>query len=140
MAFSSSKGDPVSRLRIALALGTAAVVVSACSSTSSSTPATSAAAPSEAPPSSPAASQAIPSGYTAEVEEAFVSNCTQAATGSGTTQSAAKAICGCFYRGLESTVPFEEFVAADQAAAQGQDIPQEWQQIGTACQSDTQAF
>ncbi len=138
----------MSRLRIALALGTVAVVLSACSSTTSSAPSTSDAAPealastapSQAPLTSPDASQAVPTGYTPEVAEAFVDNCTQAATGSGTAQSTAKAICGCFYRGLESTVPFEEFVAADKAAAAGQAIPEAWQQIGAACQSDNNAF
>lgn len=130
----------MSRLRIALALGSAAVILTACSSTTTTTE-PSAPAPSEAgTAAAPTTSGAIPTGYTPEVEEAFVSNCTQAATGSGTTASDAKAICGCFYRGLEATVPFEDFVAADQAAAEGQDIPQEWQQIGAACQSDTATF
>lgn len=129
----------MSRLRIALALGSAALVLSACSSTT--TTEAPSAAPSEAATSAaPTTSAAVPAGYTPEVEEAFVSNCTQAATGSGTSASDAKAICGCFYRGLEATVPFEDFVAADQAAAEGQAIPQEWQQIGTACQSDTATF
>ncbi|MEI2718470.1 MAG: hypothetical protein V9E98_16020 [Candidatus Nanopelagicales bacterium] len=130
-----------------LALGLAGSVIAlagltACSSTSSTTtassaPATSAAAPTAAPT---IAEPTTASGYSAETEKNFVDACTTQAAAGGMTQAAAKSLCGCWYRGIEQTVPFEDFLAADQDAATGAPVPDDMIKIGEQCESNPSVF
>ncbi len=126
----------MARYRLPLALGTAvaAVLLAGCSA-SVSTGTTSDAPTSAAPTVSTAAG-----GYTAEIEQTFTSNCVSSATQAGTAKADAEAICGCIYRGLEAEVPFEDFVAADAAAAKGEALPDSWSTIVTSCQSEPSSF
>lgn len=123
------------RLPLALTTAVAAVLLAGCSASVSTGTETSA-----APAPAPATSAATGAGYTAEIEQTFTSNCVKSATGAGTAQADAEAICGCIYRGLEAEVPFDEFVAADEAAANGAALPDSWGTIVTGCQSDPQSF
>ena len=76
---------------------------------------------------SPAGALAQPSDYNPQTRQAFVSSCVKAAGGQ-------RAVCVCFYRELERTVPFWKFVRADRRAARGKPIPKSWQSIGRDCQ------
>lgn len=125
-------------MRLAVVLGTsvAGLLLAGCSSTTTTTtPATSAPAP-----SAPVSSAAAGGGYTAEIEEQFVSNCVTSASAGGASQADAKAICGCVYRGVEAEVPFDDFLAADESAASGGEVPQQITTISQSCQQDPAAF
>ncbi len=126
------------RMRLAVVLGTsvAGLLLAGCSSTTTTTtPSTSAAVPSP-----PASSAAAGEGYTAEIEAQFVSNCVTSASAGGTSKADAEAICGCVYRGVETKIPFEDFLAADESAASGGELPQEIATITQSCQQDPEAF
>lgn len=76
---------------------------------------------------SPTGASAQPGDYNPQIRRAFVSSCVKAAGGH-------RAVCVCFYRELERTVPFWKFVRADRRAARGKPIPKSWQSIGQGCQ------
>lgn len=127
-------------IRTRMALGLAGTVValgalSACSSTSSTTTTSSAPAPATS-----AAAPTTETEYSAETEKNFVDACTTQAAAGGMEQSAAKSLCGCWYRGIEQSVPFSDFLAADQAAATGAPVPDAMTKIGQQCQENPSAF
>lgn len=73
------------------------------------------------------------SGYDKATKKFFVSACSQAAQVNGTPKKDAKAICKCTYRGIKKKIPYAEYVAADQLAAQGKPIPTKFLKIRDHC-------
>lgn len=129
----------MSRYRLPLAIGTAiaGVLLAGCSA-SVSTGTTSSAPATDTPTTQPTA--AATGGYTAEIENTFNTNCVTSATQAGSAKADATAICGCIYRGIEAEIPFDEFVAADKAAAEGAALPDSWSSIVSGCQTDPTSF
>jgi hypothetical protein len=71
-----------------------------------------------------------PSGYSAELRDDFVSDC----TGAGT----AEAVCGCLYDRLEAEVPFERFEQLDEQLRSGEagEAPMDVEAMAVACAAD----
>jgi actin-like ATPase involved in cell morphogenesis len=69
-------------------------------------------------------------GYTPELREQFVDTCIP----DQPNASDPAGVCGCFFDAFEATLPFEEFVALDEAASQGApDFPPATDDAITAC-------
>lgn len=108
-----------------------------CSSSSSGGSSASPTSPSSATGTSGSTAGA---GYTKETEGIFVEACVSAAQTNGTSEADARAICGCTYRGIAKTIPYEQYVKADEDAAKGSPVPTQFTDIRDECNRDPNVY
>lgn len=113
------------RLSYAGAMLIAAASLAACGSSSNSTPTN---------PPSTAASE-----YAAS-QSTFMSNCIPSAQRNGLSQEDASAYCGCAFRGLQSTVPYQDYIAWSSSTTSSAPNPPQIQSIIDACNANRSAY